>query len=92
VSAAPVLKAGVIGAGWIGRRHAETISGRGDIEVAAVCDVHPGRAAEVAGLSGAATAAASPPGPTSCARPAGPYKPILVVNCGSCREAEFEAG
>jgi predicted dehydrogenase len=53
VSATPALKAGIIGAGWIGRRHAETISGRGDIEVAAVCDVHPGRAAEVASLNGA---------------------------------------
>ncbi len=53
MSAGPVLRAGIIGAGWIGRRHAETIGGRNDIEVSAVCDVDPARAAQVAGLSGA---------------------------------------
>jgi myo-inositol 2-dehydrogenase / D-chiro-inositol 1-dehydrogenase len=53
VSAAGVMRAGIIGAGWIGRRHAETIGGRDDIEVTAVCDVAPERAAQIAGLSGA---------------------------------------
>jgi predicted dehydrogenase len=50
---APVLRAGIVGAGWIGRRHAEAIGERDDIAVAAVCDTDPERAAEVAGLSGA---------------------------------------
>jgi myo-inositol 2-dehydrogenase / D-chiro-inositol 1-dehydrogenase len=48
-----VLRAGIVGAGWIGRRHAETIAGRDDIEVAAVCDIDLERAVEVAALSGA---------------------------------------
>ena len=52
MSAGP-LRAGLIGAGWIGRQHAEVIAGRDDIAVTAVCDVDTERAAEVAGLSGA---------------------------------------
>jgi predicted dehydrogenase len=53
MSAETVLRAGIVGAGWIGRRHAETIAGRDDIEVAAVCDTDAERAGEVAALSGA---------------------------------------
>jgi myo-inositol 2-dehydrogenase/D-chiro-inositol 1-dehydrogenase len=46
-------RAGIIGAGWIGRRHAETLAGRGDVTLAAVCDTDEARAAEVAAASGA---------------------------------------
>jgi predicted dehydrogenase len=46
-----VLRAGIIGAGWIGQRHAETLGGRDDVEVTAVCDVDRGRAERVAGTS-----------------------------------------
>jgi len=48
-----MMRAGLIGAGWIGQRHAETLAGRDDVAVAAVCDTDPGRAAAVAALSGA---------------------------------------
>ena len=48
-----VLRAGIVGAGWIGQQHAETIGRRDDIEVSAVCDMDPERAAQVAALSGA---------------------------------------
>ena len=47
------LRAGIIGAGWIGRRHAETLAGRDDVVVAAVCDTDKARASEVAAASGA---------------------------------------
>ena len=53
MNAETVLRAGIVGAGWIGRRHAETIAGRDDIEVSAVCDTDAERAGEVAALSGA---------------------------------------
>jgi myo-inositol 2-dehydrogenase/D-chiro-inositol 1-dehydrogenase len=53
MSTGPVMRAGIIGAGWIGRRHAETMAGREDIEVSAVCDIDTPRAAAVAALSGA---------------------------------------
>jgi myo-inositol 2-dehydrogenase/D-chiro-inositol 1-dehydrogenase len=49
-----VIRAGIVGAGWIGQQHAETLAGRADVMVTAVCDTDPGRAAAVAGLSGAA--------------------------------------
>jgi myo-inositol 2-dehydrogenase / D-chiro-inositol 1-dehydrogenase len=42
------MRAGIIGAGWIGRRHAETLARRDDVTVAAVCDVDEDRAAQVA--------------------------------------------
>jgi myo-inositol 2-dehydrogenase / D-chiro-inositol 1-dehydrogenase len=47
------LRAGLVGAGWIGRRHAETLAGRDDVVVAAVCDTDAGRAAHVAADTGA---------------------------------------
>src|SRR5215469_2461669 len=47
MSPAP-LRAGIIGAGWIGRRHAGTLAGHDDVKVTAVCDVDRGRAAQVA--------------------------------------------
>jgi len=48
-----MMRAGLVGAGWIGRQHAETLAGRDDVSVAAVCDTDAGRAAAVAALSGA---------------------------------------
>src|SRR5947209_2120961 len=48
-----VLRAGIIGAGWIGQRHAQTLAARADVAVIAVCDVDAGRAAQVANPSGA---------------------------------------
>ena len=48
-----VLRAGIIGAGWIGQQHAETIGRRGDAEVSAICDVDAERAAQVASRCGA---------------------------------------
>ena len=53
MSANGMLRAGIIGAGWIGERHAETLAGRDDVAVTAVCDTDAGRAAAVAALSGA---------------------------------------
>ena len=47
-AAGPVLRAGIIGAGWIGQRHAETLADRGDVAVSAVCDLDLHRASEVA--------------------------------------------
>ena len=46
-----VLRAGIIGAGWIGQRHAQTLAARADVAVIAVCDVDAGRAAQVASAS-----------------------------------------
>ena len=51
-AAGPVLRAGIIGAGWIGQRHAETLASRDDVAIRAVCDVDLGRAREVAAGSG----------------------------------------
>ena len=48
-----VLRAGIIGAGWIGQQHAEAIGRRDDAEVSAVCDVDAERAAQVASRCGA---------------------------------------
>src|SRR5215472_749148 len=48
------MRAGVLGAGWIGQRHAEALARRGDVVVTAVCDLDTGRAARVAELAGGA--------------------------------------
>jgi myo-inositol 2-dehydrogenase / D-chiro-inositol 1-dehydrogenase len=45
---AAALRAGLIGAGWIGRRHAGVLGRRDDVLVAAVCDQDEARAAGVA--------------------------------------------
>jgi myo-inositol 2-dehydrogenase / D-chiro-inositol 1-dehydrogenase len=47
-AAGPVLRAGIIGAGWIGERHAQTLASRGDVAVSAVCDIDLRRARDVA--------------------------------------------
>lgn len=47
-----VLRAGIIGAGWIGKRHAGVLVGRTDAVVAAVCDLDAGRASQVAASVG----------------------------------------
>jgi predicted dehydrogenase len=43
VSAGPAIWAGIIGAGWIGQRHAQTLACRDDVAVSAACDVDTGR-------------------------------------------------
>ncbi len=43
-----IPRAGLIGAGWIGQRHAALLAGRADVRLAAVCDTEPGRAAGLA--------------------------------------------
>src|SRR5260370_19120071 len=48
VTAGPVLAAGIIGAGRIGRRHATTLARRDDLAVRAACDPALGRAQSVA--------------------------------------------
>jgi myo-inositol 2-dehydrogenase / D-chiro-inositol 1-dehydrogenase len=51
-AAGPVLRVGIVGAGWIGQRHAETLASRDDATVSAVCDIDLHRAREVAKGSG----------------------------------------
>src|SRR5262249_8161437 len=53
VTGTGAVRAGIVGAGWIGRRHAELLASRGDVRVTAVCDVDANRAAPTAALSGA---------------------------------------
>jgi predicted dehydrogenase len=52
MAATAQLRAGIIGAGWIGSRHAMTLAGRDDVTVSAVCDTDLGRAGEVAAAGG----------------------------------------
>ncbi|HLN07059.1 MAG TPA: Gfo/Idh/MocA family oxidoreductase, partial [Acidimicrobiales bacterium] len=47
------LTAGIVGAGWIGRQHAEALARRDDVVVGAVCDVDSTRAAELGESTGA---------------------------------------
>jgi myo-inositol 2-dehydrogenase / D-chiro-inositol 1-dehydrogenase len=47
------MKAGILGAGWIGQRHAQTLAGRTDVTVAAVCDLDVDRADQLAAAVGA---------------------------------------
>lgn len=42
------LRVAVVGAGWIGQRHAESLARRADVTVAAICDLDQARAAAVA--------------------------------------------
>lgn len=49
-----VLRAGIVGAGWIGERHAGVLANRPDAVVAAVCDLDGGRASQVAASAGGA--------------------------------------
>jgi len=46
------MRAGIVGAGWIGRRHAENLASRADVTVAAVCDLDVDRAGQVAAAVG----------------------------------------
>jgi predicted dehydrogenase len=48
------MRAGILGAGWIGRRHAENLASRADVTVAAVCDLDVERAAQLAAAVGRA--------------------------------------
>jgi myo-inositol 2-dehydrogenase / D-chiro-inositol 1-dehydrogenase len=48
------MRAGILGAGWIGRRHAENLASRADVAVAAVCDLEVDRAGQVAAAVGGA--------------------------------------
>src|SRR5262245_45619681 len=48
------LRAGMIGAGWIGQQHAEVLASRQDVTLAAVCDLDAERARNAAAASGAA--------------------------------------
>ena len=48
------MKAGILGAGWIGRRHAENLASRADVTVTAVCDLDADRAAQLAAAVGGA--------------------------------------
>jgi predicted dehydrogenase len=47
------MRAGIIGAGWIGRQHASTLAGLDGVTLAAVCDIDQGRAEGLAAGSGA---------------------------------------
>jgi myo-inositol 2-dehydrogenase / D-chiro-inositol 1-dehydrogenase len=51
-----VMRAGIVGAGWIGERHAGVLADRTDTVVAAVCDRDVGRASLVAASAGGARA------------------------------------
>ncbi len=53
MSSPATLTAGIVGAGWIGRQHAEALAGRGDVVVGAVCDVDLARATELGDQLGA---------------------------------------
>jgi predicted dehydrogenase len=48
------IRAGILGAGWIGQRHAHALADRAGTEVAAVCDLDAERAGEVAAMAGGA--------------------------------------
>jgi myo-inositol 2-dehydrogenase / D-chiro-inositol 1-dehydrogenase len=49
-----VLRAGLIGAGWIGQQHAQTLAERDDVALVAVSDLDADRAGAIAAESGAA--------------------------------------
>jgi myo-inositol 2-dehydrogenase/D-chiro-inositol 1-dehydrogenase len=48
------MRAGILGAGWIGERHAGVLADRADVVVAAVCDLDVDRAGLVAASAGGA--------------------------------------
>jgi myo-inositol 2-dehydrogenase / D-chiro-inositol 1-dehydrogenase len=49
-----IMRVGMVGAGWIGERHAGVLADRTDTEVAAVCDLDLDRAIRVAASAGGA--------------------------------------
>jgi predicted dehydrogenase len=48
------MRAGILGAGWIGQRHAENLASRADVTVTAVCDLDVDRARQLADAVGGA--------------------------------------
>jgi myo-inositol 2-dehydrogenase / D-chiro-inositol 1-dehydrogenase len=52
VTAPGAMRVGLIGAGWIGRRHAANLASRGDVALTAVCDMDLGGARQVAAECG----------------------------------------
>ena len=50
-----VIRVGIVGAGWIARSHREVLDDAAGVELAAVCDTDPGRAAALASGTGART-------------------------------------
>ncbi len=50
-----VVRAGIVGAGWIAREHRGVLADAAGVELAAVCDTDPGRAADLASGTGART-------------------------------------
>ena len=50
-----VVRAGIVGAGWIAREHRRVLADAAGVELAAVCDTDPGRAADLASGTGART-------------------------------------
>ena len=48
------IRAGILGAGWIGQRHAHALAARAGVDVAAVCDLDAERAGQVAAQAGGA--------------------------------------
>jgi predicted dehydrogenase len=48
-----IIRVGVVGAGWIAREHRRVLDSVAEAELAAVCDLDPERAGELAAGTGA---------------------------------------
>jgi myo-inositol 2-dehydrogenase / D-chiro-inositol 1-dehydrogenase len=80
------LRAAVIGAGWIGRKHLDVLTGRDDVTVAAVCDLDEAAATEAAPPGAAAFTdwrelldSASPDAVWVCTPPRGHRPPAVAA-------------